>query len=233
MSRKVFFLFILLVIVFAWTEVSAQRIKGMLFAGMNLSQVDGDEVYGFDKVGFNTGLGAIVPLGKHFSFTIETQFNQKGAYQKPEIADSVANPITGEVEFWTKEYKLKLDYLEVPVLFHFTDNVIAVGTGFSYGRLINVKEYEHGTLVETTTLNGGPYDRNDYNVLFDLNFRLYKKISRFRINIRYAYSISKIRTRGFYDDDWDYFTRDQYNNLITMRLVYVFNEKPPLAEMKK
>ena len=213
--------------------VLAQRIKGMLVAGMNLSQVDGDEIYGFDKTGLNTGIGAIVPVGKHFSFTIETLFNQKGSYQKPEIYDTVNNPITGEIEIWTKEYKLKLDYLEVPFLLHFTDKIIGAGLGFTYGRLVNVKEYEHGLFIETTSLNNGPYNRNDYNVLFDLNFKIHKKINRFRINVRYAYSMSKIRTRGFYDNEWKYYTRDQYNNLFSLRLIYVFNEKPPLAVQKK
>jgi hypothetical protein len=233
MPKKIVFLFLLLIMVMMETAVHSQQIKGMVFAGMNLSQVDGDEIYGFTKVGLNTGLGAIVPLGKHFSFTIETLFNQKGSTQKEQYQDTVTNPNTGQDEYWTGEYKLKLDYLEVPVLFHFTDKVIAVGAGFSYGRLVNVKEYEHGLQVETTMLNGGPYDRNDYNVLFDLNFRIHKKISRFRFNVRYAYSISKIRTRDFYDKFYEYTgTRDQYNNLISFKLMYVFNEKPPLADQK-
>jgi len=235
MLKKIFVLFLFFILVLMDLKVVGQRIKGQIIAGMNLSQVDGDEVYGFHKAGLNAGLGAILPLGKNFSFTIETLFNQKGSYQGEQYEDTVTNPSTGNKELWTGEYKLKLDYLEVPVLFHYTDKeIITAGIGFSYGRLVNVKEYEHGRQVETTTLNGGPYDRNDYDVLVDLNFRVHKKIPRFKMNIRYAYSMSKIRTRTFLDKFGnETITRDQYNNLFSLRLIYVFNEQPPLADQRK
>ena len=112
---------------------------------------------------------------------------------------------------------------------HYTDkDIITAGVGFSYGRLVNVKEWEHGRLIETTTLNTGPYDRTDFNILADIRFRIYK---RFKFNIRYAYSLAKIRTRDFYDIFGDYVnTRKQYNNLITFRLIYVFNEKPRVVD---
>lgn len=234
MFKTLQILFILIILILASLPSIAQQIKGEVFAGMNISQVDGDEIYGFDKVGLNTGVGAIMPIGRHFTFSLETQFSQKGSVQGEQYQDTVFNPNTGQEEFWTGAYKLKLDYLEVPVLFHFTDDKISAGLGFSYGRLVNVKEYEHGNLVNSTTLNGGPYDRNDYNVLFDLNFRIHKKISKFRFNVRYAYSLDKIRSRDFYNKFYEYTgTRDQYNNVITLRLLYIFNEKPPLAEQSK
>ena len=234
MSKTLLFSSLFLLLITMRTDILAQRIKGEVFAGINLSQVDGDEIYGFDKVGLNTGVGAILPIGKHFTFSVETQYSQKGSVQGEQYADTVFNPNTGMDEFWTGEYKLKLDYLEVPVLFHFTDKLISAGLGISYGRLVNVKEYEHGNLVTTTTLNEGPYDKNDYNFLVDINFRIHKKISKFKFNVRYTYSIDKIRTRDFYNKLYEYTgTRDQYNNLVSLRLIYVFNEKPPLAGQKK
>ncbi len=235
MSKKVIFLLLLLFAVLVENELYSQRIKGMVIAGMNLSQVDGDEIYGFHKAGLNTGVGAIVPLGKNFSFSIETIYNQKGSRQGAQYEDTVNNPNTGAKELWTGEYKLKLDYLEVPVLFHYTDkDIISAGLGFSYGRLVSVKEYEHGRQIESTSLNSGVYDRNDYNVLVDVNFRVHKKFSRFRLNFRYAYSMKKIRTRDFYDKFYEYTgTRDQFNNLMSLRLIYVFNEKAPLADEKR
>lgn len=235
MVKKFFILFLFSTVVFMDAKIYGQRIKGEIIAGMNLSQVDGDEIYGFDKVGLNMGLGAIVPLGKHFAFSIETLFNQKGSYQGKQEEDVIKDSLGNIIAIWTKEYKLKLDYLEVPLMFHFVDkDILSVGTGISYGRLVNVKEWEQGKFVESTTLNSGPYIRNDYNVLFDLNFRIHKKISRFKFNIRYAYSMSKIRTRDFYDIYGEYIdTRDQYNNLFSIRLIYVFNEQAPVAGQKK
>ncbi|MCD4664364.1 MAG: PorT family protein [Bacteroidales bacterium] len=223
---KIKFYILIPVLLFAvlFQKSYAQRIKGAVIVGANISQVDGDEIFGFNKVGFNVGAAAIIPFAENFSFSIETIFNQKGSYQGKQYrdTDSLGNILTGE-------YKLKLDYLEVPFMIHYTDkDIITAGVGFSYGRLVNVKEWEHGRLIETTTLNTGPYDRTDFNILADIRFRIYK---RFKFNIRYAYSLAKIRTRDFYDIFGDYVnTRKQYNNLITFRLIYVFNEKSRVVD---
>ena len=227
MLRKPYILIIIFLVFSLHGNLSAQRIKGAVIAGMNLSQVDGDEVYGFSKVGMNTGVSAILPIGKWFSFSIETIYSQKGSKQGEQYYDSV-ELVPDSIVIWTGAYKLNLDYLEVPVLFHFNDrNIFSAGVGFSYGRLVNVKEYEHGRRVTTTSLNSGVYKRSDWNILFDLQFRLHKKISKFKFNIRYAYSMSKLRTRDYFNSKGEYTgTRHQYNNLFSFRVIYVFNEKP-------
>lgn len=203
---------------------SAQRIKGALIAGFNLSQVDGDEVYGFRKFGFNVGPSAIIPLTKNWSISIETIFNQKGSYQKAQYSDSIAmDTATNQLTSYTGAYKLHLNYLEVPVLIHYEDrNSMTVGTGFSWGQLVGAKEWEQGKRIETTDLSG-PYKKNDIDWLFDLRVRIYKKL---KLNLRYSYSVAKIRTRSFsYIDGSKTWERKQYNNLISFRLIYIFNEK--------
>lgn len=216
--RKLIYTLTLVVLALLFSgRVGAQRIQGAIIAGGNLSQVDGDEIFGFNKLGLNAGLAAVVPFGQNIQLTIETVYNQKGSYQgqQYEDTDSAGNITTGE-------YRVKLDYLEVPVLVMYNDkDIITGGVGFSYARLVSVKEYEHGQKVETTTLNGGPYNRNDFNVLADVRFRLYKKI---KLNIRYSYSLTSIRTREFTDLRGNSWTRDQYNNNISLRLIYMFNE---------
>lgn len=225
---------LLLVLILISSYGYGQRIKGALIAGMNISQVDGDEIYGFNKVGLNIGAAAILPLGNNFSFTVETLFSQKGAYQSKQYEQEVTDTAGNVIYNLNGQYNLKLNYLEVPFLIHYTDrDIISAGVGFSYGRLVSVKEYEHDTLNQFTTLNDGPYDRNDYSVLVDLYFRIHKKIPRFKLNIRYSYSMSKIRTRDFYNTLGEYTgSRDQYNNVIAIRLIYVFNEKAKLADRK-
>ncbi|MBL7104033.1 MAG: PorT family protein [Bacteroidales bacterium] len=223
MKIKLYILIPVIFLSFFSKNSLGQRIRGAMIAGFNITQVDGDEVFGFRKFGLNMGAAAIIPFGENWSVSIETIYNQKGSRQGQQYKDidSLGNKLTGA-------YKLKLDYVEVPVLVHYTDrDIITGGIGFSYGRLINIKEWEHENLIETTTLNGGPYDKTDINVLVDLRFRLYK---RFKFNIRYAYSLAKIRTREFENDIGETWTRHQYNNVITFRLVYVFNEKSRVVD---
>ncbi len=206
-------------------QLQAQQVQGAIIGGTNLSQVDGDEIFGFNKFGANVGLAAIVPFGKNFNFSIETIYSQKGSRQGEQYydVDSLGNVTTGA-------YNLSLNYLEVPFLFFYNDkDVISGGAGFSYSRLVGVSEYEHGRKIESTTVNDGPYNRNDFNILADVRFRIYKK---FKFNIRYAYSLSKIRTREFENLLGDTWERKQYNNTLSFRIIYMFNEKPPMADTK-
>lgn len=208
-------------------QANAQQVRAGVVAGLNLAQVDGDEIYGFNKPGFNAGLFASVPIGKNFFFSLETDFNQKGSHQgkQYELQDTTGAIMTGA-------YDLRLNYLEVPVLFFYNDkNVLAAGGGFSYGRLVGITEKEHGKVVNTTTLNSGIYDRNDFNILADIRFRIYKN---FKGNIRYAYSLVPIRTREFTSLIGDKWTRKQYNNVISFRIIYTINEKlPPVKDKSR
>ena len=201
------------------TELNAQIIKGEAIVGMNLTQVDGDEVFGFKKLGANLGAGVMIPFGKRgrWDVSFETLYTQKGSKQRAQYSDSLNNGtvITGE-------YKLNLNYVEIPVMVMYTDKeFISAGAGLSWARLVGVKEYEHGNLVETTTLNNDVYNKNDFSILADFRVRIYKSL---KFNLRYQYSLFKIRTREFEDLAGNTWTRDQYNNVITFRLIWVFNE---------
>lgn len=214
----------------------SQRILGAVSAGVNLSQVDGDEVYGFKRVGFTGGPSVIIPFGKNkkWSVTMELLFSQLGSRQKSEYpaSDTIKNS-----QGFYDGYKLSLTYVQVPFVFHFTDKrTIAGGVGLQYGQLVGVTEYEdhndpRGFIkIDSTTLQG-PYTLADLQILADTRVRIYKGLW---FNVRYSYSILPIRTRTFtnqfYQDTW---TRKQYNNVITLRLVYIFNDILPVKNKKK
>lgn len=202
-------------IFFLTTSLFSQNIQAGFIAGFNMSQVDGDEVYGFHKFGLNVGLCGIAPIKNKFSFSLETLYNQKGSYQRPQTIDSL-----------NRSYKLKLYYLDVPFLLHYTDkDMITVGTGFSWGRLVDFGEWEHENKVAWPTKTG-PYATSDVNWLFDLKFRIAKG---FQLNARYAYSLISLRTRTFLTGQ----TRHQYNNVLTIRLEYILGDKYVKKEKKE
>jgi hypothetical protein len=110
----------------------------------------------------------------------------------------------------------------VPVFVYFTDKgFLTIGAGLSWGRLVGIKEIELGETVHCSVTNC-PYDRNDWNAIVNIRIPIWKRL---KIDFRYAYSLAKIRTREYTNISGDTWTRDQYNNIITLRLVYVFNEK--------
>ncbi len=196
----------------------AQIIKGEAILGLNMTQVEGDEVHGFKKPGLHIGAGALVPFGKNWDVSMEVTFNQKGASQRAQYSDTLTS---GEV--LTGQYKLRLNYVEVPLLVHYTDkDFITIGVGFSWGRLVGVQEWEHGSRVESTTLNSNTYDKNDFSYIVDLRIKIAGPL---KFGIRYQNSMVKIRTREFEDFGGNTWMRDQFNKVLTFRLVYIFSEE--------
>jgi len=229
-SRRLIFLFIFSFSLILSERSFSQHILGAVSAGINLSQVDGDEVYGFKKVGFNGGPSVIIPFGKDkkWSVTLELLFSQLGSRQKSVYP--VSNTIDSARAGFYDGYRLSLNYVQIPMIVHFTDKrFLAGGLGFQYGQLVGVTEYEdyndnRGFARSTTTLQG-PYTRADIQALADVRIRIYRG---FWFNVRYSYSILPIRTREFvnpfFGNTW---LRKQYNNVISLRLVYIFNDILP------
>lgn len=197
-----------------YNPLTAQKIRGGIALGMNISQVDGDEIYGFRKYGFHGGAVGTIPLKGNFLLTLETLYSEKGANQPRRTLHY-------------RQYRLELDYVEIPLLLQYNDkDRITIGAGFAYGRLINVKEWEKGVRTETTLFGENAYyDRADYLALIDLKFRIIQRLS---MNVRYQYSLDKIRVAEYSDDfQQSYWTRKQYNNNLTFRIAYIFNEPLP------
>lgn len=234
--------------------------------GGNACQVDGDECYGFKKLGVHAGAGALVPLTSWMDVGLEVLFNQKGAYKRDSITYNSTFP---------HAYNLKLNYVEVPLMLYFTDkDVVSLGVGVSFGRVVGINElvdkkpsdYEGVTIglgdghlhwkengenlpdisqvddindlasivhsagfpdtirISSVVANSNTYRRNDFNICADLRFRLWEGI---HAELRYQYSLRPIRTRMYYEDVNHVLAnqiRLQYNNSITLRVVYIFNE---------
>ena len=193
-------------------RVQSQIIKGFVATGLNMAQVDGDEAYGYKLPGVNVGLGVMIPFKKNWDISLETSYTQKGANQRAQYTSDSLNGA----------YKLRLNYLEIPLMLHYTDKeFITVGSGLSWARLVSATEFEHGRQTNTTADNK-VYDPNDISVLLDLKMKISGKL---KFNFRYQYSMLHIRTRTFTTlggtSTW---SRHQYNNVLSFRLFYIFNE---------
>jgi len=218
------------------TSVSAQLFYGSVIAGANLTQVDGDELAGYKKIGANVGASVMIPLNKKQSWftTVELLYTQKGSRQRnfaPEMSEPNKDFINESFKRDMKiKYKLDLDYVEIPVVFHFEDLSTgwAFGAGLSWARLVSVKEMENGYRL-ITDLNSETYSKNDWCALADVKVRLYKGL---KLNFRFQYSFVPLRVRVFDAKNGEIWERKQHNNMLTLRLIYSFNEKYKLNERK-
>ena len=73
MKKKVLLPVLLVLFIVAIRSAHAQRILGGISIGMNLCQVDGDQFYGFNKVGLNFGPMVILPFGKNKSWSVSME----------------------------------------------------------------------------------------------------------------------------------------------------------------
>ena len=199
----------------------SQMFKGEIMAGTNLSQVDGDEAYGFKKLGLVAGVGVVAPLYKNLSLSLETQYSQKGSKLPPQFNDSLDG-----------SYHLKLNYVEVPFMVQYTDrDIVSAGLGVSWGRLVNVEEFRDGYQVDSVSVGSNVFDHDDWMGFGDIRVRLYKGLI---LNARYSYSLNKIATRTVIDSETGKpNVRDWYNNVWSFRLIYMINEKRPEKAPRK
>jgi hypothetical protein len=244
-----FLLFSLLLFSFL-PSASAQRFIGGIAAGINLTQVDGDEVFGYNKVGFNGGpyVKLMLDQKQRFSVTMELLYTQKGAQLKyPWPAGiRIARGDTAFIDLRYPEedtkffYNLRTDYLEIPLLVHFEDpkSKIGIGIGITWARLVYIKEIQHDfrRLEDTIRMRGarridqaldpGRYKKNDWGIIADLKIPIYKGL---KFNFRFQYSIVPFgKERRFYHISTNQegsVLRKPFHNTLTFRLVYSFNEK--------
>src|SRR6185295_17478463 len=86
-----------------------QVIKAGIIAGLNFSQIDGDDFARYNKFGINAGGTALIKFHKNWSAGFELLFSQKGSreFGTPNNGYSIR--------------RIKLSYIEVPVMINYHD----------------------------------------------------------------------------------------------------------------
>ncbi len=229
----------------------AQRFIGFVSAGANFSQVEGDDVHGFYKVGVNAGPGVMLHLDRkqRMSISAELLFSQKGSRcsfnHKPFMLNNY-HPSMFEDVNWAIPYdstikcRMSLDYIQIPVIFRYEDmrSGCFIGAGFAWSRLVRAKEIYNG-FTRTTSVTSGTFKTSDWTFLVDAGVRLYKNLT---LNVRWEYSMVPIRYMHYNlvtqkaVDEYQihphniFMPKDSWigkmrNHVLTCRLTYFINEK--------
>jgi hypothetical protein len=153
-------------------------------AGFNASQIRGDELAGFDKVGLTAGLRSTVELKGNAGLSVEMLYSERGS--RPNIFGDVVDP----------DINVTLRYLDLPVYFTYADwedaengyDKAHAALGFSYGRLIEYSTFDHFN-PEDKSLDvlSQYFNKNDISWLIGFGIRL---SPHFAINARYTRSIT-------------------------------------------
>lgn len=120
-----------------------------LTAGATTSQVSGDGLAGFHKVGPFAGAFVRTPLREKLAWQMEIVYTQKGSRKIPKAEE-------GNVF-----YTLKLNYVEVPILMQYELDKFTYEFGPSIGALVSYQEFTHiGDIFPARDFNRAEFSFN-------------------------------------------------------------------------
>jgi hypothetical protein len=185
---------------------------GGVLLGSSFSQVDGDAYAGYHKVGLNVGGIVYTRLSSEIALSLEILFSQKGS--RGHLSQQVGN-----TDSILTNYRINLNYAEIPLMLNYFDRRKShFGAGFSYSQLISGEEIiqvTQGRNAYDIPTDRYPFRKADVNFLLSGNLHLVKGLF---LNARFQYSLFPIRT----DHVPGIGRAQQYNNLWTLRLMYLF-----------
>lgn len=179
-------------------QAMAQKFKAGFLAGLTTSQITGDQLAGYNKLGGKFGTFIIYPLNKKSSLKMEIQISQKGS-KKPYIENSL------------QTYSFQLNYIEAPISFDYEVNqFVSIESGISLGYLVSFKEENEIGEIITEAPNDIAMD-----FMLGANYQWKKNT---KINIRIGHSIIPIRADSS-EGEWG-LNKGQNSSIISLSIYY-------------
>ena len=183
----------------------SQDFNGGVFGGLSTSQVSGDNLSGFNKIGPRLGLYINRPI-KWYGVQLELQYLVKGS--RKNNSEVIQNTNLN----YAYNYNFHLNYVGVPVLFfsNIRKNMkLELGTSFNF--LIKQKE-EIDFYIDNTRKT----QSLEASILIGFTYQKNEKIS---LNTRISNSITPIRPHA--SGETHQLNRGQYNTVISFNIYYV------------
>jgi len=138
---------ILLIFAVAINNVAkAQLIKASLPIGFNFTQIDGDGIAGYNKVGLSAGVGALIDINalQTFEAGFEILYNQLGSKSSG-----------AQITLQGQSLKLTYNYLSIPVFVNYKDiGKGYLGAGLVFSSLLSNKRFENkNEIVDANEVN--------------------------------------------------------------------------------
>lgn len=196
--------FLLISTTFSFSGLSQLVFSGGIEAGAATSQVSGDALAGYDKFGLSAGPYVRASFSDKSSARMSILYVNKGSRK---------NPDTDNGDFRT--YVLRLNYLEVPLLYNYTYDKFRVEVGLGVGTLIGSLIEEDG--IERNILD--PFESIELSFLGGLNYVFTENIF---VNARFSQSIIPVRKSPSVANPLSFYEAGQYNSVIQLMFGYEF-----------
>lgn len=184
-------------------STTGSNFKGGIRAGFTATQISGDDLGGFHKLGACAGLFINFPLTDNLRWKIQSEldFIMKGSH----AYYSSQKPITDK-------YVLNIGYLEVPVLIKWT---FAENFEIEFGPAFGVILYQRERNA-VGPMKRPPFRWYELSGLCGLSYIIKK---HFGISLRYSNSLIPVRI-----PDWVFnrHVKKQYNSVLALSVTYQF-----------
>ena len=203
--KKILFFAALISIFNFQFSICQNRFDATVFAGLNMSQIDGDGAGSYNHVGLRAGVGtsfALSDVRSPWRLVVELAFTNKGSY----IEDF--------------DRKLSASYVELPVMmsYNFLDNKLRIAAGVAPAVLVGSKVTNYGAEDVLSQENFAAVD------WLPLTFSLrYLFTDHLGIEVRYQnsmLSITKENGSGTYRIFKD--NKGCFSRLVSFGLTYTF-----------
>jgi hypothetical protein len=195
--------FIIIILIIIPTIVCSQTFDLGLTMGINTSQVSGDGLGGYNKLGIRIG-GLIRKEFSQFNAQIELQYINKGSSRN--------SPNDSYID----SYTLQLNYIEIPIIIEKRIyKHMYLQTGISIGKLVHMSELNNNYEV-----NGIKINNTEYSVNVGIHTKLKNNIY---LNTRLSHSIFPVRPHS--SEQIYKWNRGQYNTSISIALNYIIKRK--------
>jgi len=177
---------------------NAQNFGGGLIAGASTSQVAGDLLGGFNKIGFLAGAYTSLNVKESISFQFEITYIEKGS-KNPNIHKKNIAEIT-------------LSYVEVPISINLQQKEnLGVEVGILPAFLINAEMNDYFSEIEIDPA----FEKYDFGVFAGINYHITDNII---LNTRISNSIIPIRPHvSGATNGWN---KGQYNTVLSFAIHY-------------
>ena len=169
-----------------------ERIKGKIIMGMMGSQIDGDQLGGYNHPGLILGMAMEMRLAKRLSFQPEIMYNQKGARSTDRSLYYMV---------------ARLNYLDLCGFLNiYVKDKFVIQPGASYGFLYKAKVDRGGGFV----IDNKFFNSTDPNILFGVEYKFSPKSA---VSIRHGYSLRSIsRVEYWYNNPLSFSLRVMLGN---------------------
>lgn len=185
----------------------AQKFESGVIAGFNATQIDGDKLAGYNKIGLNSGVFVYYPFSGKWRLQTEFLYSNKGAKQ---IIDD--NNIGNTTTF----LRLNCHYIDIPFLLGYSWKKFNFQAGLSGAYLFKAIREDFSRTSDVT----GDLKRGEFAYLLRAEYDLSE---RWAANAGFSYSLNCVSRTGC-DPIWvnPKFRQGFHHNMLTATLRYRF-----------